>query len=88
MTTKLLAITNCLDCPHHKVMQDPSSDDSWDFHDESAFCTKAPKHASRKTRWNPEGLRHIAGPDRSVRRKECSIPDWCPLGSITEHKKS
>lgn len=87
MTTKLIAITNCLDCPYSKEIQDPSSDDSWDFHDVSLLCMKR-KRPTSVDRWNPEGYRHIAGPDRSIRRKDCDIPEWCPLGGVTKQKKS
>lgn len=73
-----LEITNCLDCPKSKAFQDPSSDDSWDFHDESLGCTLT-KGEGRKNRWNVDGLRIIAGPDRSVRRADCDVPKWCPL---------
>jgi hypothetical protein len=67
MTEKTFKLSNCMDCPHHRVEMDPDPDDWFNDDDERVFCTKQHKNITVACRpYN--------------KRKECEIPDWCPLG--------
>jgi hypothetical protein len=67
MTEKSLKLTNCMDCPHHQVEMDPDPYDWFCDDDERVYCKKANKNVTVACRpYN--------------KRKECEIPDWCPLG--------
>jgi hypothetical protein len=83
---KLLAITNCLQCPYHKEISDPGSDDSFDMMDTSIACTKAPVWEAHKDRWNPEGWRLISVSERPYRHKDIierqGFPAFCPLSKV------
>lgn len=85
MNTRLLAITNCLDCPYKKEISDPGSSDSFDSCDTSIVCTKQPGTAKGDSNRhnNPEAFRYISVSERPYRhRGYCNIPDWCPLGTV------
>ena len=80
MTTALLKIDNCLDCPHSKEIQDPSSGDSFDWNDVSLCCTKTPLSRPEKTdRGEVVPGRRIIAYERVIRRSEAAVPTWCPL---------
>lgn len=59
-------VANCLDCPHHEVQPDPDPFDSFNDDDEKVICRETRKIITSVCR--PYNL-----------RKECDIPDWCPL---------
>lgn len=89
MTIKLLAITNCLDCPYHKEIRDPGSDDSFDMVDTSILCTKMPEVKPTDWKWKHFGFKYVSASERPWRhRKYCDIPKWCPLGSVTEKEQN
>ena len=82
-----LTITNCLECPHHGTERDPSSDDSFDWQDESLVCylSKTETRSSSELGgygWSKPG-RVICGFSRNAeseyKREKMGIPDWCPL---------
>lgn len=64
--TANLKITNCIDCPFHKVESDPDPDDWFCDDDVKVVCTKAKKDITVACR--PYNT-----------RKESSTPKWCPL---------
>lgn len=69
MNTKnkaMLLITNCIDCPFHKVLSDPDPDDWFCDDDVKVVCTKASKNITVACRPH-----HI--------RRESAVPIWCPL---------
>lgn len=84
---KTLKINSCLECPHHGVERDPSSDDNFDWQDHSLVCYKARKGKSVGSElggytWKAPA-RRICGfsrdPEREYRREKMGIPEWCPL---------
>lgn len=83
-------INNCLDCPHSKEIRDPSSADSFDFHDASLCCTITPLMNAFRTKTDlGETIpgRYIVACERRIRREQTSIPEWCPLIKKTEPAK-
>ena len=61
-----LEFENCMDCPSHSVERDPDPDDWFCDDDQKVICTKTGREITCSCRpYN--------------KRKECSIPDWCPL---------
>ena len=59
-------IYNCMDCSEHLVQPDPDADDWFCDDDEKVICLKENKDITVACRpYN--------------KRKECKIPDWCPL---------
>ena len=64
--TVKLAISNCMDCPHHDVQRDPDPDDSFCSDDVKVVCQKAKRNITVACR--PYNM-----------RKECPVPEWCPL---------
>lgn len=63
-----LKLTNCMDCPHHRVEADPDPDDWFCDDDIKVVCTKADRNITVACR--PYNT-----------RKESDIPEWCPLKS-------
>ncbi len=63
----LIHISNCVDCPNHEVLPDPDPDD-W-------FCDDDVKVVCRRVNRN---ITVACRPYNT--RKECEVPDWCPLG--------
>ena len=85
--TKTLKIKSCLDCPFHGVERDPSSSDSFDWHDDALVCYKA-RPSKYKVTGGDAGpwkapARRIVGYSRSAvseyERDGQPIPEWCPL---------
>lgn len=80
-----LSITNCIKCPHHKIVHDPDPHDSFNFDDVAVVCTI--------TDDDPKGIggryfnhSHIKKKAITIAcrpynvEKECNhIPTWCPL---------
>ena len=57
-------LDNCMDCPHHRVYADP--DDWFCDDDEKVVCSMADRNITIACRPHHK-------------RRECEIPDWCPL---------
>lgn len=66
MTTIKLPIINCMDCPYHIVKSDPDPNDWFNDDDEKVICSK-----------NGKTITVACRPYQ--KRRECSIPHWCPL---------
>lgn len=84
--TKTLKIKSCLDCPHHGTEHDPSSGDSFDWHDEALVCYKAKgKHVvtgGDGYQWSKPARRIVGysrNPESEYKRDGAEIPEWCPL---------
>jgi hypothetical protein len=69
MTTANLTITNCIDCPFHKVLADPDPND-W-------FCDDDVKVVCTKTKRKDNAITVACRPYRT--RAESDVPEWCPL---------
>jgi hypothetical protein len=83
--TVTLKLTNCLDCPHHKVITSTSTGDSFDMGDVDVVCTLA--RGTHRGQFEVVKGRAITLGDRFVKRSECAIPTWCPLTKKTNRKK-
>lgn len=71
-------LTNCMDCPHHKVERDPDPDDWFCDDDEKVMCLKSNVSEDE----NKPRYRNITVACRPhQKRQECEIPNWCPLKS-------
>lgn len=80
-----LKLTNCLDCPHHKLHRAMPTGDSWDAHDVDVVCSLA-----ADTHTCGDGKvkgRAISVSDRYAKREECNVPTWCPLRKVNKVKK-
>lgn len=74
--------TNCVDCPHRTIENDPDPTDSFCSDDVAVLCKKA-VNDNHKKRWYD----NMEWPYKAITwscrphhiRKECSTPDWCPL---------
>ena len=64
----MLLITNCIDCPFHKVLMDPDPDDWFCYDDVKVVCTKAEPRKEITVACKPYNI-----------RKESAVPKWCPL---------
>lgn len=82
--TKLLKIEKCLDCPHHEMISDPGSDDSFDAMDEAMVCKLAGpvEYPDRDFKHRP-----IVRASRWPREFEVPIPRWCPLPGTKKKAK-
>ena len=66
MPKATFTITNCMDCPNHRVLPDPDPSDWFNDDDKKVGCAITCKNITVACRpYN--------------KRKECSIPNWCPL---------
>lgn len=63
-----LTITNCVDCPFHRVQRDPDPFDSFCSDDVKVVCTKARVARVVTVACRPYNI-----------REECEVPKWCPL---------
>ena len=66
MSLVQIAIENCLDCPHHQVFDDPDPYDWLNDDDQGCRCKLTKRDITVACR--PYHL-----------KKDCEIPDWCPL---------
>ena len=74
--------SNCMDCPHHLVVNDPDPTDSFNDDDMAVLCTKTPNHSQRhyyayKRLFEYEPITVSCRPH--YKRKESITPKWCPL---------
>ena len=76
-------MSNCMDCPKHKVIPDPDPSDWFCTDDVAVVClaTKNQKQdAQSKFVADHSGYRSITVACRPYRtRKESDTPDWCPI---------
>lgn len=75
--------SNCIDCPHHKVIADPDPEDSYNDDDVAVVCTKSQnleRNPRSKSVAERQGLRLITQMCRPyMTRNESQTPTWCPL---------
>jgi len=85
----------CLDCPFHKIIDDPDPWDSWCRDDVAIVCTRKSNpnrkensiHASVRSEY--DSIAVSCRPFQSVLKSEAIIPEWCPEGYYkTEQKNS
>jgi hypothetical protein len=76
---------NCLDCPAHKTVMDPSSGDSFDWHDEAVLCGHSENADGAKDYWGkPYPNRPVITCERPGSRKYTKRPTWCPLMAVKQ----
>jgi len=68
LVTATLNITNCTQCPHHKVLPDPDPLDWFCDDDVKVVCLLFPEERQITCACRPYQV-----------EKECSVPKWCPL---------
>ena len=75
--------SNCMDCPHKKVIADPDPSDWFCDDDEALVCTLTPnpkQDPSSNYQSNRNAFRSVTCSCRPYRlRQESNSPDWCPL---------
>ena len=74
--------SNCMDCPHHLVVNDPDPTDSFNDDDVAVLCTKTLNHSQRhyyayKRLFEYEPITVSCRPH--YKRKESITPKWCPI---------
>jgi hypothetical protein len=75
-------IANCLDCPFHKRITSEYTEytgDSFDMADEDVICTKVKRKRPIRGAHETVSGRAIVVSERWNLRKQCVVPDWCPL---------
>jgi hypothetical protein len=70
--------SNCMDCEHHQEVRDPDPDDWFCDDDVAVLCTVT---KPRKDSGFPYRVITCACRPYNT-RKECDIPDWCPLRNL------
>lgn len=75
--------SNCLDCPHHRVINDPDPDDWFCDDDMAIVCTKMPnprQDTSSRHEADRSKFRIVGCAIRPYNlREEGDVPKWCPL---------
>lgn len=83
MSIAILKISNCLDCPHHKVIDDGDPYDSFCSDDMAVVCKLTPNNTlNLESVWvvDRNKFRGVSFSCRPYNlRKESSVPNWCPL---------
>jgi len=83
MNTITITIANCLDCKNHLSECDPDPYDSFNGDDMAVLCVISPNVDHKKHYAGNLGEFRFKPITLSARpynlRKECDIPDWCPL---------
>lgn len=69
-------ITNCTQCPNHRVERDPDPDD-WFCDDDVKVRCLLSKAGYDGNRCQEPFVTVACRPYNVV--KECGVPDWCPL---------
>jgi len=72
----------CINCPHHRIINDPDPDDWFCDDDKAVVCsiTQNPKpDPEAKYLADRSPYRRIAGSVRPYQTKDVPQPDWCPL---------
>lgn len=77
-----MALDNCIDCPHHKIVPDPDPTDWFCDDDVAVLCTKSENTTKGKAWKSGEVWPHQAV-TTSCRpygtKDESERPTWCPL---------
>ena len=78
----LLIIINCMDCPHHVVVMDPDPSGWFNDDDEAVLCRLTKGNGTSPARcsivtWEFLPITVSCRPHQ--KRRECTVPDWCPL---------
>lgn len=79
---KTIEIENCIDCPHHEIIIDPDPYDSFCSDDIAVLCSRKDNFTSSKSYatgklYDKKPITISCRPYN--KRKECVIPNWCPL---------
>lgn len=85
MNTAVIRMTNCLECPHSRVIPDPSFSDDFNLDDVALICRHMKSsnpdfdlHSNKSA--NRQPFRCITTACRPYNlHSEADIPDWCPL---------
>jgi hypothetical protein len=75
-------ITRCVQCKHHKVVNDACPNDWFDDDDEALVCTKTPNpNTDLKSKYKADHnqFRIVSGSNRPYETAKVKRPDWCPL---------
>lgn len=76
-------IENCMDCKHHKVINDPDPYDWFCSDDVAIVCTitsNPMRDLTAKYRSDSHENRAVTSSCRPYRmRTESDVPEWCPL---------
>ena len=85
--SKMLEIKNCLDCPFHKIINDPDPHDWFCDDDVAVVCTKTPndrKKDDSKYLSDLQDFKCITSSCRPYKTREGSeTPEWCPLPNVS-----
>jgi hypothetical protein len=82
MAEEAAQISNCIDCEHHKVIDDRDPDDWFCDDDKAVICTLSPAEPEPDSRYisHRSAFRRITEACRPYNiRKESNTPAWCPL---------
>jgi hypothetical protein len=82
---------NCIECPNHKVINDPDPHDSFCRDDIAVVCIKTPNDDIKKDSAYLSDKNEFKCVTRSCRpynkTKESECPDWCPISEKSKLKK-
>lgn len=83
MNTVTVQLTNCKDCKHHAVIPDPDPHDWFCDDDVAVICTLVKNPNPDRSSLYHSDSQEYSCVTTSCRpyntRKECNIPNWCPL---------
>jgi len=73
----------CIECPFHKVIDDPDIYDSWNADDEALVCTKIKRDPDPKSRYmvDRQPFKPVDVALRPYQTKNVEVPDWCPIST-------
>ena len=78
-----LKITNCMDCPHHRILADPDPFDWFCDDDVKVRCELSRSSENHGGFYAKEPYVTVACRPYNT-RKECEAPKWCPLRKISK----
>lgn len=77
--------SNCIDCQHHRVLDDPDPQDWFCDDDKAVVCSKTPRVTPRRSSGQPVDMQEHRAVTVACRpynlRNESPRPNWCPLVS-------
>lgn len=80
----------CIDCPNHKVVEDPDPTDWFNQDDVALVCTKVMKVTDKKSEYLVDRypFKSIDTGLRPYQTKNVKVPQWCPISiSALREKK-